>query len=234
MAAKNKYVSTNFNHIYEKTTTPGSNTNPAKIPSPASSSSSSYSAASYSAISSPNKPHGRMLVLTRPNPKPVVAPPLPSSPIQSQQRQHQQLKQTVQHASDQPQSQPGSDANEISLRPLGHTGTGSSLSSPVLNCEKNVDIPSPLISPKSGKFVPPHLRPGFVPKEEKIGPDVARSRQQGNVGSPGRKSTWFEWMKDYETEFFPRMKIHLSVSKTDGFSGNSLLVSFVSLELTSL
>ncbi|KAK4255557.1 hypothetical protein QN277_008543 [Acacia crassicarpa] len=226
MAAKNKYVSTNFNHIYEKTTTTGSNTNPAKIPSPASSSSSSYSAASYSAISSPNKPHGRMLVLTRPNPKPVVVPSLPSSPIQSQHRQHQQPKQTVQHASDRPQSQPGSDANVISLRPLGHTGTGPSLSSPALNSEKNVDIPSPLISPKSGKFVPPHLRPGFVPKEEKIGPDVARFRQQGSVGSPGRygegtrpKSGGSERMRRGDAFDSGTMKLPISSGSRPGSSG---------------
>ncbi|KAF7805985.1 proline-rich receptor-like protein kinase PERK9 [Senna tora] len=179
MAAKsNKYTSINFNHIYEKTTTTSSSTHPAKNPSP-SSSSSSYSAASYSAISSPNKPHGRMLVLSRPTPKPVT-PPAPPSP------QPQQPKQT-QQVPDQPHSEPGSDSNAISLRPLGRTGTGSSLSSsPVLNCEKDKELPPPLISPKPDKFVPPHLRPGFVRREEKSAPDVVRSRQQGHVGSAGR------------------------------------------------
>ncbi|KAI4333903.1 hypothetical protein L6164_018656 [Bauhinia variegata] len=184
MAKNNKFTSINFNHIYEKNITADSNTNPAKNPAP----SPSYSAASYSAVSS-NKGHGRMLVLTRPPPKPVTPPP-PASVQPQPQRQHQQQppKQT-QQLPDQPQTQPGSDA--ISLRPLGRTGTGSSLPSPVLNLEKDKELPPPLISPKPDKFVPPHLRPGFVRREERSGPEAVRSsdaahRQQGYGGTPGR------------------------------------------------
>ncbi|XP_028807862.1 uncharacterized protein LOC114762535 [Neltuma alba] len=214
MAAKNKYASINFNHVYEKTTTTSPGTNSGKISSPASSSSS---AASYSAVSSPNKPHGRMLVLTRPTPKPVTPPAHPS--------QHQQPKLT-QQAPDQPQSQPGSDTNEISLRPLGRTGTGSSLSSPIVNCEKDADIPSPLVSPKPGKFVPPHLRPGFVSKEEKIGPDVVRSRQQGHAGLRGRyaedarpKSGGYERMRGGDAFDTGTMRRPTSSGSRPGSSG---------------
>ncbi|KAL5151760.1 hypothetical protein HKD37_13G038061 [Glycine soja] len=144
MAKNNKYASINFNHIYEKT-----NKN---NPSP---SSSSYSSVSYSAVSAPNKPHGRILVLTRPTPKPVTPPtPQPQPPPPS----------PIQH--NHPRSEPGSDA--ISLRPLGRTGTGSPLSS-VVPVVSSPDKDLPLLSPqppKTNKFVPPHLRPGFVPREE--------------------------------------------------------------------
>ncbi|KAJ7981526.1 putative Proteophosphoglycan-related [Quillaja saponaria] len=182
MAKNNKYTAINFNHVYEKNLHTNSNTHPTKNPTPPSSS-PSYSAASYSVISSPNKTHGRMLVLTRPTPKPVTTPPLLSP-----QPQQQQTKQT-QQIPDQPQAESASDA--ISLRPLGRTGTDSSLSSPVLDHERDKELAPPLISPKPDKFVPPHLRPGFVAKEEKPGPEVFRSRdlgyrQQGHTGSPGR------------------------------------------------
>ncbi|XP_028786715.1 proline-rich receptor-like protein kinase PERK9 [Neltuma alba] len=176
MAKNNKYTSINFNHIYEKNSSSISNTNLAKNPAP--SLSPSYSAASYSAISAPNKTHGRMLVLTRPPPK-----PLPS------QLQHppQQQSERTQQVPDQPPSNPGSDA--ISLRPLGRTGTGSSLSPPVSNHDKDKELPPamPMISPKSDKFVPPHLRPGFIPRENNPGPELSRpQRQQGHAGYPGR------------------------------------------------
>ncbi|XP_027342542.1 serine/arginine repetitive matrix protein 2 [Abrus precatorius] len=172
MAKNNKYASINFNHIYEKTNQPK---NPSLSPSPSSSSSSSssYSSASYSSVSAPNKPHGRILVLTRPTPKPVAPPtPPPSNPIQKQ-------------LPDQPPSEPGSEA--ISLRPLGRTGTGSSLSSvSVLNHDKEKDLPSPQ-PPKTDKFVPPHLRPGFVPREEGPGPEPVRFRENGRPKSGGHE-----------------------------------------------
>ncbi|RDX99809.1 hypothetical protein CR513_17083, partial [Mucuna pruriens] len=157
MAKNNKYASINFNHIYEKpTSTNTANTH--KNPS-----SSSYSSASYSAVSAPNKPHGRILVLTRPTPKPITPPtpqPQPSpNPIQN----------------NSPRSEPGSDA--ISLRPLGRTGTGSSLSPlPVPNHDKDLPSPQP---PKTNKFVPPHLRPGFVPREDAPGPEPSRPKSGG-------------------------------------------------------
>lgn len=149
MAKNNKYASINFNHIYEKTnTTNPHNKNP----------SLSSSSASYSAVSAPNKPHGRILVLTRPTPKPIT----PSTP--QPQQQQPPPPTPIQH--NHPRSEPGSDA--ISLRPLGRTGTGSPLSS-VVPVVSSPDKDLPLLSPqppKTNKFVPPHLRPGFVPREE--------------------------------------------------------------------
>lgn len=171
-----KYTSINFNHIYDKTaTTPNAPKNSSL------SSSSSFSSPSYSAVSAPNK-HGRILVLTRPTPKPVTPPshsPLPS-PSSSQPQKH---PNQIQQVPDQTRSEPGSDA--ISLRPLGRTGTGtgSLVSTHVVNRDKDKDLP--VISPKPDKFVPPHLRPGFVAREEAPGPEVFRPRRQGHVGSPG-------------------------------------------------
>lgn len=174
MAKNNKYASINFNHMYEKSIT----TNTHKNPSPSSSSSSSsYSSASYSAVSAPNK-HGRILVLTRPTPKPVSHPTPKSSPAPPQHNPIQQVP-------DRPRSEPGSDP--ISLRPLARTEAGSSLStSPVLNHDKDKDLP---ISPpsKPGKFVPPHLRPGFVPRVELPGPEPGRFRENGRPKSGGQE-----------------------------------------------
>ncbi|EXB54960.1 hypothetical protein L484_010540 [Morus notabilis] len=159
MAKTNKYTSINFNHIYEKTLPANStsNSNPnLKTPS----SSSSSTSFSYSAISSSNKTHGgRMLVLTRPTPKPISIPqPQPQAPVRDPAR-----------------AEPGSDL--ISLRPLGRTGGGS----PVVSQER--EAPVPVAPPKPDKFVPPHLRPGFVGREERPGPEVTGQR---NFGSPGR------------------------------------------------
>ncbi|KAI9093425.1 hypothetical protein K1719_027439 [Acacia pycnantha] len=174
MAKNNKYTPINFNLIYDKNSSSASNTNLAKNPAP--SLSPSYSAASYSAISAPNKTHGRMLVLTRPTPKPLQSQP--------QHPPQQQLKLT-QQVPDQPPS--NSDSDAISLRPLGRTGTGSSLSPPASNYDKDKELPPapPVVSPKSDKFVPPHLRPGFVPRENKPGPELSRpQRHQGHAGYP--------------------------------------------------
>ncbi|XP_061363663.1 uncharacterized protein LOC133307208 [Gastrolobium bilobum] len=171
MAKNNKYTSINFNHVYEKTVSSKSNSNingTNKLKNPSLSPSQSYSSASYSSVSAPNKPHGRILVLTRPTPKPVTPPP-PQHPIQQ--------------VPDQTRSEPGSDA--ISLRPLGRTGTGSSFSSsPVLNHDKDKDLPSPQ-PPKPDKFVPPHLRPGFVRREDGPGPEMGRSREDRRPKSGG-------------------------------------------------
>ncbi|CAG7902772.1 unnamed protein product [Brassica rapa] len=128
----NKHTTINYSHILQKDP-------------------SSSSPASYSSVARSN---GRMLVLTKPSPKPLkssVTTPPPKTP-------------------DQPISDP--DPNQISLRPLGHTGPGSSLSFPARTSEpdKNVAAPAPLsVSPKPDRFVPPHLRPGFVRKDEKPG-----------------------------------------------------------------
>ncbi|CAN6977611.1 unnamed protein product [Brassica rapa subsp. trilocularis] len=126
----------------------------------------SSSPASYSSIARSN---GRMLVLTKPSPKPLksssaatATTPPPPSPAPTK-------------TPDQTISDP--DPNQISLRPLGHTGPASSLSFPARTSEseKHVAPPSLMsVSPKPHKFVPPHLRPGFVRKDEKPGLDSSR------------------------------------------------------------
>jgi hypothetical protein len=171
MAKNNKYASINFNHIYDKSiTTTNTNTKNNAPKNPSLSSSSSFSSASYSAVSAPNK-HGRILVLTRPTPKPISQPkPNPNPPIQQ--------------VPDRPRSEPGSDS--ISLRPLGRTGTGSALlPTPVVNGEKEKELGSPSKLVKTNKFVPPHLRPGFVPREEPVGPELGRFRENLRPKSGG-------------------------------------------------
>ncbi|KEH39202.1 hypothetical protein MtrunA17_Chr2g0325031 [Medicago truncatula] len=167
MAKNNKYASINFNHIYDNKPITTTKTNNASK-NPSLSSSSSFSSASYSAVSAPNK-HGRILVLTRPTPKPISHP---TPPAQSQQSKPNPIQAPV--SSDRPRSQPGPDS--ISLRPLGRTGSLSSglLPNPVLNGEKEKSLPV-----KSGKFVPPHLRPGFVPREECLRENL-RPKSGGN------------------------------------------------------
>ncbi|XP_023531071.1 uncharacterized protein LOC111793433 [Cucurbita pepo subsp. pepo] len=176
MAKTNKYTSINFNHIYDKNLSSNSKTgtNPSKNPS------SSSSLAS--------KSHGRMLVLTRPTPKPITLPPV--LPPQPQSRpssaDHRELP-------DRPRSQSGSGSDSISLRPLGRTGTGAIAPSPIPSLEKEKEIPPPpaVALHKPEKFVPPHLRAGFVGKEERpvnvgIRPREVNQRQYGNYGSPNR------------------------------------------------
>ncbi|KAG2324999.1 hypothetical protein Bca4012_039490 [Brassica carinata] len=131
----NKNTPLNYNHILQKDP-------------------SSSSPASYSSVARSN---GRMLVLTKPSPKPLksyAAAPPPISPAP--------------RTPDQANSDP--DPNQISLRPLGHTGPASSLSFPSRTQESDRNVSSPAltsVSPKPDRFVPPHLRPGFVRKDEK-------------------------------------------------------------------
>ncbi|KAL8131389.1 uncharacterized protein LOC141711576 [Apium graveolens] len=101
------------------------------------------------ASSSINKPkitnshiHGNMLVLTRPTPKPIS--------------QAQAQKQTQPPPPDPTRLDSDLSSDSISLRPLGSTGGSGGL--PRDLC---------FVAPKSDKFVPPHLRPGFICKEEK-------------------------------------------------------------------
>ncbi|KAK2424649.1 hypothetical protein QL285_034989 [Trifolium repens] len=176
MAKNNKYASINFNHIYDKSiTTTNTNTKNNNAPkNPSLSSSSSFSSASYSAVSAPNK-HGRILVLTRPTPKPI-SQPKPNT--------NQNPNPPIQQVPDRPRSEPGSDS--ISLRPLGRTGTGSALlPTPVVNGEKEKELGSPSKLVKTNKFVPPHLRPGFVPREEPVGPELGRFRENLRPKSGG-------------------------------------------------
>ncbi|CAI8583208.1 unnamed protein product [Vicia faba] len=182
MAKNNKYASINFNHIYDKSiTTTTKTTNASKSPS-ISSSSSSFSSASYSAVSAPNK-HGRILVLTRPTPKPIAHHPTPSAPPSKPNPNPNPNPNPILQGPDRPRSEPGSDS--ISLRPLGRTGVASSplLPTPNLNQGKEKDLGSL----KPNKFVPPHLRPGFVPREEHARPELGRFRENLRPKSGGNE-----------------------------------------------
>lgn len=75
----------------------------------------------------------------------------------------------------------GSDSDQISLRPSGRTGSG--LAAPI-TVPKEKEVGADSGSAKLGKFVPPHLRPGFSRREEKLGPEVYRGRDQRQFGSP--------------------------------------------------
>ncbi|CAH8323853.1 unnamed protein product [Eruca vesicaria subsp. sativa] len=144
----NKNTALNYNHILQKAP------------------SSSSSPASYSSVTRSN---GRMLVLTKPSPKPLKSYAAAS---------------TTTATTDQAITDP--DPNQISLRPLGHTGPASSLSFPsrTQESEKIVAAPPALasFSPKPDRFVPPHLRPGFVRKDEK--PGLASSSSSSILGLP--------------------------------------------------
>lgn len=158
--ANNKYTSINFNHILHKDP-------------PSSSSSSPYSSTSSSAsYSSVARSNGRMLVLTKSSPKPLRSPSAVTTTTTTTTTPSLSPAPTI---PDQAVSDP--DLNQISLRPLGHTGPGSSLSFPVRTPEidKVQEVPISL-SPKPDRFVPPHLRPGFVRKDEKPGLDSSRVR----------------------------------------------------------
>lgn len=210
MARTNKYTSVNYNHIYERNLTNNSANNPTKHPS----SSSSSTSGSYSSISSPNAykdhlsssssssrthGHGRMLVLTRPAPKPVSSisnPSLSSSPqIPSTQQSQSQL-----HISDQSRSEPESD--QISLRPLGRTGAADCAASSVLLPEREKEV---VVSPKPNKFVPPHLRPGFVGKEERPGPEFFRGKEANHRPLPPQQQQGYFMSPDgYEEDGRPK------------------------------
>ncbi|KAJ8747530.1 hypothetical protein K2173_014337 [Erythroxylum novogranatense] len=167
MARTNKYTSINFNHIYEKNLGNSSTLNPPKSQPSSSSSSSSSFYSSVSPSSYQNNPynknniasvkgHGRMLVLTRPNPKPVsvgsTAPQASPSPKISSTQSHPQASPSPKISSTQSQKEP-------------------------------VETTA-VVSPKPDKFLPPHLRPGFSGKEERPGPEVLRQPQ--GSGSKGR------------------------------------------------
>uniref|UniRef100_A0A5B7ARK6 Uncharacterized protein n=1 Tax=Davidia involucrata TaxID=16924 RepID=A0A5B7ARK6_DAVIN len=180
MAKTNKYASLNFNDIYQKKNINPNHKNPSSsspLPSPSSS------------LTNPNKTiisnsriHGNMLVLSRPSPKPIPQPS-PSPPPPQPQPQQPAIP-------DQTRFEPDS----ISLRPLGRTGSGPSLSlTPLMSPKPDKEL---LPSPKLDRFVPPHLRPGFVGREERLEPEFqklpgVRSREfgghrQGHFGSPNR------------------------------------------------
>ncbi|KAI3764089.1 hypothetical protein L2E82_14090 [Cichorium intybus] len=155
MARTNKYASFNFNDIYEKKIATNNNHHrSASSSSPSSSISSTNPSTNKTALSN-SRIHGNMLVLSRPSPKPIVLPRQASPP-----------------PARQPPDQPPIVSDSISLRPLGRTG--SSIFPPVQGKDLSV-------SPKTNKFVPPHLRPGFHGREEKPQPEI---QKQSGFGPP--------------------------------------------------
>ncbi|PIA35071.1 hypothetical protein AQUCO_03600021v1 [Aquilegia coerulea] len=163
MARTNKYTSINFNDIFEKKSNNKT------------SSSSSSSSTSSSSVNKTTRNHGGMLVLTRPTPK-----PLPQLQPQTKQPLLQSSAASIDHKQSRSEPEPEPESDLISLRPLGRTGS-SSLTSPspppssssTTTCTSPPLITllppqEPVISLKPQPFVPPHLRPGFVRKEEKV------------------------------------------------------------------
>ncbi|KAA8524306.1 hypothetical protein F0562_010729 [Nyssa sinensis] len=179
MARTNKYASLNFNDIYEKKNINPNNKRPSSSSSLPSASSSLTN--SSKTIISNSRIHGNMLVLSRPSPKSIPQPsaflsppPLPQPPAIPDQTRF--------------------ESDSISLRPLGRTGSGPSISLiPSTSPKPDKELPP---SPKLDRFVPPHLRPGFVGREERLVPEFqkqpgVRSREfgvhgQGHFGSPNR------------------------------------------------
>lgn len=152
----NKFTSLNFNDIFDKQKKNGRNNISSPLTSPSSNSQSLSSAKKSYSFSASTSHHGSMLVLSRPSPssthKPAPSPPLSPSPVN--------------HL---PSSPPPKPASDLTHSPKGKTGSPSS-SFPTL--ERAVrDPPSPAsappLSPRSDKFVPPHLRPGFVVRDQK-------------------------------------------------------------------
>ncbi|XP_068666694.1 classical arabinogalactan protein 9-like [Aristolochia californica] len=150
MAKTNKYTSINFNEIY----------GPKK---PSSSAAAPPPAASQNAPISTTRPYGRMLVLTRPStPHPPPPPLRPQTPPQKP-------------ADPSPPFPP----DTISLRPLGRTNSSTTASPYPIKDERDHFMlgerdqreSQPVTLPKPEPFVPPHLRPGFVGREENFGLD---------------------------------------------------------------
>lgn len=148
MARTNKYTSVNFNEIYEKKFS----NNPLAKPNNPNNPSSLPNNGKTKTIISNSRIQGNMLVLSRPSPKPI-------STLDLKEKEKQERAKLS--------SQNPKEEDKISLRPQGRTGTGPAFAAPAAPV-------APLVSPsgsglKSNKFVPPHLRPGFVGREERPG-----------------------------------------------------------------
>ncbi|KVI04303.1 putative proline-rich receptor-like protein kinase PERK11 [Cynara cardunculus var. scolymus] len=171
MARTNKYTALNFNDIFEKEATSTANKHRRYSSFSSSSSTSLTTPPGNKTILSNSRIHGNMLVLNLPSPKPVTPPSQPSPPLSPAA------------------TQPPTEKDTISLRPLGRTGSGPPLS-PLASSPsgQNKNLP---ISPKTNKFVPPHLRPGFLGREEKPGVDQRSNLRQGPNydGEEGRPKT---------------------------------------------
>ncbi|KAL2476708.1 proteophosphoglycan-related [Abeliophyllum distichum] len=178
MARSNKYASLNFNDIYDKKLNNNNNQTSSNNSSAKSFSSSGASFANPNkTIISNSRIHGHMLVLSRPSPKPISIPVKPS--IEQQENKEKGSVVCSVTPPDQARSDPEPDL--ISLRPQGRTGSAPAISSSPLPSPV-----SPLLSPlKTNRFVPPHLRPGFVGKQEKPGPEIVKSGPPG--GFKGRQ-----------------------------------------------
>ncbi|PHT43516.1 hypothetical protein CQW23_17541 [Capsicum baccatum] len=110
-----------------------------------------------------------MLVLSRPTPKPI------SIPIQQQNKCQTSPDQIRAQSNPDPNPNQNPKPDPISLRPQGRTGSGST--TPVSPLQSSLQ--------KSNRFVPPHLRPGFVGREEKPVPvQGVRGRPESHQGSP--------------------------------------------------
>ncbi|KVH97562.1 uncharacterized protein LOC112522417 [Cynara cardunculus var. scolymus] len=148
MARTNKYNSLNFNDIYEK------KIGATKSSRSSSSSISSTTPSTNKTVLSNSRIHGNMLVLSRPSPKPIVSPRQPSPPPATQ-----------------PPDQPPVESDSISLRPLGRTGLAPPLSHLTFPLIQSKDSS---VLPKTNRFVPPHLRPGFHGREVKLEPEIQK------------------------------------------------------------
>lgn len=185
MARTNKYTSLNFNDIYEKKIINPTTASTSRSPS-SSLSSAAHPHKSYSLSASSRLSHGGMLLLSRPSPKPQPQPqPQPQPPPPQQPPSSNSLAPS---SATSPPPSKSPDSNSISLRPKGNTG-----GSPTFQERENNKVDAP--SPKSNKFVPPHLRPGFVAREVPSAPEFQKPRQgnfrpgsaHGNYhGSPNR------------------------------------------------
>ncbi|KAL8506529.1 hypothetical protein ACS0TY_017422 [Phlomoides rotata] len=162
MARSNKYTSLNFNEFFEKKL---NNNN-----QPVTNNSSVKSFANQSKTGTANsRIHGHMLVLTRPAPKPISVPLKPEIEGQASSASSTSHPDPIRAVS---------EPDSISLRPQGRTG-----SAPVPSLSPLPSPVSPLPS-KSVHFVPPHLRPGFVGKEEKPGSELVKGGPGGFKGKP--------------------------------------------------
>lgn len=167
MARSNKYASLNLNDIFERKLNNKHNTTTSTNQGANNSSAAKSFPNQSKTVLANSRIHGHMLVLSRPTPKPI---PIPQKGKGSSAPPPPTLDQ----------AQGSSDSGSISLRPQGRTGPGPALSSPPFPSPVS-PLPAPV---KSDRFVPPHLRPGFVGKKEKPGPELVKGGPGSFKGKP--------------------------------------------------